>query len=99
MSSAQANPSMAVTAEIDYWSLKPRIKDIQWSNDQNAHLAHLYDEETGLKGAMKVCIDCVSMHIYVGCDGKIMSHGFENCDTNKPVYHPWVLAQKIWILC
>lgn len=88
MSSAHANPSIAVTADIDYWSLKPKVRDIQWSIQGNTHLAHLYDEQTGLKGSMKVCIDCVTVHVYVGCDGKTMDHCFTNCNANRPVFHP-----------
>jgi len=87
MASPQPSPSMAVTVDVDYWSLKPQVRDIQWSNQQGAWLAHLFDEHTGLRGSMKVCLDCITVHVYWGCDGKVMHHGFEPCDTNKPVYH------------
>jgi hypothetical protein len=88
MSSAQANPSISITADIDYWSMKPKVRDIQWSNQENTYLAHLYDEQTGLEGFMKVCIDCITVHVYVGCDGKLVDHGFTNCNTDRPVFHP-----------
>lgn len=84
---SHTNPTVAVTVDIDYWSLKPKVRDIQWSPQGQAWLAHLYDEQTGLKGSMKVCMDCITVHIKIGCNGKSI-HGFKNCNTNRPVFHP-----------
>jgi len=88
MATAQANPSTAPPEDIDYWKLEPRISSIEWSNEKNAWLAHLHEDKTGLKGCMKVCIDCVTVHVYHDCDRKGVRREFCNCDTNKPVYHP-----------
>jgi hypothetical protein len=87
MATTQANPSALPYADFDYWSLNIQVRDIEWSTLRNSWIAHLIDYETRIKGAMEVCIDCVTSHDYYYCDGMHIKQ-FESCDMKKPVYHP-----------
>ena len=85
MSTSQTNSTITVNASVNYWSLKPRVRDIEWSVQRQSWIAHLEDYQNDLKGSMEVCIDCVSVHAYHYCNGSVMRR-FEACDMSRPVY-------------
>jgi hypothetical protein len=87
MATTQVNSSALPPADFDYWSLKIQVRDIEWSTLRNSWIAHLIDYETRIKGAMEVCIYCVTSHDYYYCDGTDIKQ-FDFCDVKKPIYHP-----------
>lgn len=87
MATAQATNSAPIPVDFDYWALKIQVRDIEWSSLRGAWMAHLVDHETHIKGAMEVCIDCVTVHKYFYCD-KAHIKRFEPCNMKRPVHHP-----------